>query len=537
MGEVVRHKTVEDYLNEVAYGIDPSYVPSEFALEFVNFIKLIHGGDPENKTPVVHYHMLDNFVDDIASDGVSEDERDTINMCHRGFAKTTIKMYLLLYIAVYNSLPKFGVVEYALYVSDSMENGVKKMRNRLELTWTNSEFLQRYIPRTRFTDSRWEFWNAEGKSLVVGGFGAKTGVRGTVENNTRPVLALLDDLVSDDDARSMVVIEKIEATIYNALDFALHPQRRKVIWSGTPFNARDPLYKAIESGAYKVNVYPVCERFPCPEDEFLGSWEERFDYKYVMRQFTKLKLLGKLAAFNQELMLRIMSEDDRLIQDTDITWYKRSSVLNNMGLFNFYITTDFATSEKSSADFSVISVWAYNSNGDWLWVDGIVKKQLMDKNIEDLFRLAQIYKPQQVGIEVSGQQGGFIQWIQDQMIVRNMYFALASDGNDNKPGIRPNTNKMVRFNIMVPLFKANKIMLPTERKTSPEIIEAVEELTLISPSGFKSKHDDWCDTVSMLSSLNPWKPTQEGVLITKGDNIIWEVEEEEDVNRIDNYIV
>jgi hypothetical protein len=35
----------------------------------------------------------------------------------------------------------------------------------------------------------------------------------------------------------------------------------------------------------------------------------------------------------------------------------------------------------------------------------------MDKNVDDLFRLSQEYKPQQVGIEVSGQQGGFIQWI------------------------------------------------------------------------------------------------------------------------------
>ena len=73
--------------------------------------------------------------------------------------------------------------------------------------------------------------------------------------------------------------------------------------------------------------------------------------------------------------------------------------------FNFFITTDFATSAKQTADYSVISVWAYNSNGDWFWVDGICVRQTMDKSIDDLFRLVQMYKPQQTGIEITGQQG------------------------------------------------------------------------------------------------------------------------------------
>ena len=257
-------KTVEDWLNEVNYSDDSGYIPSQFALEFVNFIKLVEGGDPENKTPVVHYKMVDNFVDPEA--------RDTINMCHRGIAKSTLKEYLILYIGVFGEIPGFGAVPYALYVSDSIENGVKKMRKALEYRWDNSPFLKEYIPETRFTDVRWEFTNKEGNQFVVSGYGAKTGVRGTRELNSRPVLALLDDLISDSDARSQTVIADVEDTVYKAIDYALHPKHRKIIWSGTPFNAKDPLYKAVESGAWAVNVYPVCEKFPCMREEFRGSW-------------------------------------------------------------------------------------------------------------------------------------------------------------------------------------------------------------------------------------------------------------------------
>lgn len=37
-------KTVEEWLNQVSYEDDPDYVPSEFAIAFVNFIKLVNGG-------------------------------------------------------------------------------------------------------------------------------------------------------------------------------------------------------------------------------------------------------------------------------------------------------------------------------------------------------------------------------------------------------------------------------------------------------------------------------------------------------------
>lgn len=523
---------VEDYLNATDYQLDPTYVPSEFALEFVTFIKLVNGQQgEEHKTPLVHYRMLDTLT---------QGGKRVINLCHRGIAKTTVMgEYLFLFVATYGEIPGFGRLDLALYVSDSIENGVKNMRKNLEFRWDNSDFLKQYIPEIRFTDIRWEFKNADGKVFIVKGYGAKTGVRGAKEMGKRPQLAVLDDLISDEDARSTTVIAAVEDTVYKAVNYALHPTKNMIIWSGTPFNAKDPLYKAVESGAWAVNVFPVCEQFPCERSEFRGSWPDRFTFDYVKEQYDNAVKLGKVETFNQELMLRIMSEEDRMIQDGDIGWYKIDAVLRNKNRFNFYITTDFATSIKDKADYSVISVWAYNNVGDWLWVDGLCKRQLMDKNIDALFRLAQLYKPQAVGIEVTGQQGGFIQWIQGQMLERNIYFPLASEGNDSKPGIRPNTNKMVRFNTVVPLFKARKVFFPIERKQEDTMLEAMNELSLVSVSGFRSKHDDFLDTISMLSSLNPWKPSEEAPMVESGKGEgMWDIDvDDEPIDRMASYIV
>jgi predicted phage terminase large subunit-like protein len=164
---------------------------------------------------------------------------------------------------------------------------------------------------------------------------------------------------------------------------------------------------------------------------------------------------------------------------------------------------------------------------------------MMDKNINDLFRLAQEYKPQSVGVEVTGQQGGFIQWIQGEMLTRNIWFSLASEGNGNQAGVRPVSNKMVRFNTVVPWFKQGIVFLPEEYRGSHElVIEMEDELVSASKEGFKSKHDDVIDTISMLSVLKPWKPSEEPRM-TKDDSGIWEdsLIYEEDDGHLGSYIV
>lgn len=541
------YKSVDGWLDGVDYTMDPGYIPSQFALEFVTFIKLVNGGQgEENETPVLHLHMLDEI------EFVEYDEKGEVNrfprianMVFRGAAKTTLMgEYLFLYIGMYGGLPNFGRIELALYVSDSMENGVKNMRKNLEFRYENSDFLKKYMPAksadnpggTDFTDIRWKFVNLDGNVFIVKGYGAKTGVRGSKEMGKRPRLAVLDDLISDDDARSPTVIAAVEDTIYKAVDHALHPARNMIIWSGTPFNAKDPLYKAVESGAWRVNVYPVCNQFPCAEEDFKGAWPDRFPFSFVKKKFDTAMKVGKVDTFNQELMLRIMSDEDRLIQDGEIGWYRKRNVMQFKSNFNFYITTDFATSEKQAADFSVISVWAYNYNGDWYWVDGICKRQDMSANLTDLFELVSKWRPMGVGVEVSGQQSGFIPWIQDMMIQKNIYFVLTSENNSSKPGVRPNTNKMQRFNTVVPLFKLHKIFFPEEDKSGTVMMEMVNELSLASASGFRSKKDDFIDTISMLSVMRPVAPTSEDVEHREGGGM-WDDDYAPEPGALSSYIV
>jgi len=88
---------------------------------------------------------------------------------------------------------------------------------------------------------------------------------------------------------------------------------------------------------------------------------------------------------------------------------------------------------------------------------------------------------------------------------------LSTGKNSNTIGIRPTKDKMSRFQQnAIPLFKSKKIWFPEELKDSEELVELLFELSLATLKGFKSKHDDQIDTITMLAELNSWKPSEVG---------------------------
>lgn len=453
--------------------------------------------------------------------------------------------YLILYLAVYGHLPGFGEVNVGMYVGDTMDNGVKNLRNNLEFRYNNSEFLRKFIPVAKFTDPEWEFINADGHKLCFRGWGASTGVRGFKKYGERPVLAIFDDLMSDKSAESKTIVKDIENIIYKAVRQAMHPTRRKTIWIGTPFNKNDPLYKAAGSKAWTTRVFPICNKFPCSPEEFIGAWEDRFPYEAVKTEYEMLKDNGKIDAFNQELMLRILSDEDRLVLDEDIVWYDRSEFKKTLDNCNIYITTDFATSETQDSDFSVISVWALDHKGVFHWIDGIVERQDMSKNVDTLFRFCELYNPLSVGVEVSGQQRGFVSWIRKEMVNRKSFFHLASDKASGEEGLRPNSSKLVRFNVVLPLFKQRKVAFPEDLKESKTIMEFIDELTSATPGGFKSVHDDCIDTISQLAMLEYFVPLDPSVVRKhrelKSENFYnkyyFEDNDDDQYSSINSYIV
>ena len=178
------------------------------------------------------------------------------------------------------------------------------------------------------------------------GVGAATGTRGTRQALDRPQFAIFDDLVSSEsDAYSDVILENIESTIDSDVMQALHGSGSLAIIIGTPYNKLDPVYRRIESGQWLPVVFPIAKdiRLDMKEDEFEGVWENRHSHKAVMNRYKKAVGEGKTRSFMQELMLRISSEEDKMVPSSYLDYVSRADVLKHGSRYNWYITTDFTT--------------------------------------------------------------------------------------------------------------------------------------------------------------------------------------------------
>ena len=158
----------------------------------------------------------------------------------------------------------------------------------------------------------------------------------------------------------------------------------------------------------------------------------------------------------------------------------------------------------------------------------------MDKTVDDIFRLAQMYHPQSVGIETNGQQYAFISWLQSEQMKRNIWFNFAS--NSNEPGIKSSGNKFDRFLLVVPWFKIHRFFFPEELKLDETLIECMDELRLCSKGGFKSKHDDFCDSISQLAFITAWKPSEAIPMVENERLNIWELPQEKSNTDLSSYI-
>ena len=517
-------KSINQRLAEVDYSFK-GYNPSIEAMMFVDFIKEVNknNGGEEHKTPMVHLKMLDLIF--------RKDCNRKAIMCSRGLAKTSLAAeYGFLYAACYNEYLGLKDINVAMYVASSLERGAKDLRRNIEQRYANSEFLQQAIPNKKFsatdttskyqmplsdndiadlanagrniTDVRIEFVNIDKKPFCVRLFGITSGIRGFKEYGKRPNIAVIDDVISDQDARSDAVIRTVEDTIYKAVTYALHPTKNQILFIGTPFNSKDPLYKAIESDAWKSVVFPICEKYPCEPNEFRGAWEDRFPYSWVKQTHEASIAGGTEQGFRQEIMLQIIPEEgllvprEKIIEIPSDTFEKKSKEY-----YNFYITTDFAYTDKESSDYSVISVWAVNNNGDYILCDGYCGKQLIDANMNRLFEFNKKYRPLQVGFEITGQQIGFVNLIRNEMIKRNNFFMLKE--------IRPVKDKFSRFNQASALFHQGKIMICSNMMKSQWGTEFTDEISKATIEGFKSKHDDVLDTISQLLDLDIFAPSIE----------------------------
>ncbi|NOQ31124.1 MAG: hypothetical protein GQ570_08390 [Helicobacteraceae bacterium] len=172
----------------------PDYtVPYRPSVESKNFLSWcnINLLAEDNKTPRIHYEMLDLTL--------SDEDRVQI-IVHRGGAKTTVlNTKLTLYVASLGYMPNFynkdGVEQNIqnLMIFSASEDQAIGLLEEIVFMWENSEVLQETLTLEKATKKNARFRNEKGDVIYIQVKGSGQSLRGTKRAGKRPQLMLFDD--------------------------------------------------------------------------------------------------------------------------------------------------------------------------------------------------------------------------------------------------------------------------------------------------------------------------------------------------------
>ncbi len=520
----------------------PNYKPSDDVIDFFNIMRLVYGEDFETPNSIMQYFIVDLLFGNIKKEAypyspeinskIRINEKKLAIIASRFSAKSTlITAWVPIYVAITGKLPGYGNVMFWVSFGDAQQAGAKVQANTIRDICEDSDFCKGFFEKMRFTDEECEFIrpNQAGQNLkikrrafmfkVKGAAGGS--VRGIRYKTERPQILSFDDIIKNEaDANSEVIMRKLKSMIYSDAENALG-KKGKIIIVNTPFTKKDPVYQAIESGVWTPLAIPVCEKISLElkREDYVGSWEAMKTYEDIMEKYIDAYRNGTLREFNQELMLRIANEEDRLVKDEDLQFFNRNIFGRHLDGLNLYMTTDFTASNELKGDFSVVMMWAVAGNGDWFLMDMVIRRMTIDEQFYIATNMIakwmrQTGKTVNVGVEVDGQQRVNIHSMKTLQQERRLWYSMATQigGIKGKPGISRRIaggEKLEQFMRIHSLFTGGKIFLPEEFKGTADMTELLEELKYITYSGIASKHDDAIDGISMIGLMEVTYPNQD----------------------------
>lgn len=524
--------SVDEALDCIDLGFH-NYTISAEALDFFNIVRIFFGQDFEIDTPLWHYFLVDNLLGNVTRDmfPYSEEINAKINvdphnigvLAARGTAKSTITtLFYPIYAAVKGMTPITGELSHMLILSDSQKGGARDQALIMGNAFEKSIFAQSWFEKIRFTETEVELIRkgtepVDKRHMLIKFKGAQSGgIRSGSRNavtGDRYAIIIADDVIKNEaEAYSETIMHNVTTALNSDALNAMRSKNTQMIFINTPFHTRDPLYRNLEGGGFTPIVVPICKEISLDmkREDFTPVWEEMHNYDSLMKRYAGAVANSSTRSFNQELMLRVSNEEDRLITDDMIQWFDRTLIMKMLDGYNIYITTDFTTTSAAKSDFSALAVWAVSSNSDYFLLDVCVKRQELQDQYAELFRMVSTWsrggKYLEVGIEIDGQQRAHIFALKEMMQKKNLYFSFAKQkgapaGREGILSKGAGGNKLERFRYMLPQFQNRKMFVPEQLKQDMNLKEGLKQIRGATHEGF-STHDDFCDCVSQLGMMD-----------------------------------
>jgi len=298
-----------------------------------------------------HHFDLDPaiFHKDLVDVLESEAEEAVEVIGFRGSAKTTFcSLAYPLWLVLFR---KYNFIILMNETTTQMKINILSIRKEFEDNdLFQSDFPNAIEPRkNKWSEGELEFAN----DIYLLGRSRGQKIRGMKYRQYRPQVIIADDLEDLEWVRKKENRDKTERWFNSEVIPAQDELKCKMVLIGNLLH-NDALMARIK----KRNIYKVME-FPLITDDGVITWKGKYPNQEAVDK--KKKSVGSSSAWSREYLLKVISEEDQVIKDSDIHKYPVSILTEKetdgglrYPIRNGATSVDLAISEKETADYTAI---------------------------------------------------------------------------------------------------------------------------------------------------------------------------------------
>jgi predicted phage terminase large subunit-like protein len=318
-------------------------------------------------------------------------------------------------------------------------------------------------------------------------------IRGLKYRHFRPQVIILDDPEDSEWVKKKTNRDKTEAWFNGEVVPAQEETGSKMIVIGNLLHKDSLLARLKQRETYE------CIDFPIMDDDGEIMWKGKYpDQEAIDKQKSKI---NNHTTWSREYLLKIIAEEDRIIKEGDLRYYKPDLLEKMNGMQMLYeplraaMAVDLASSEKESADYTaMVSAYLVEYMGEnKIWIlPNVINRHMRFNVIQNIIKnlFFSLPKGAKLGVESVQAQMYSVQSLEDEGIPVQ--------------SINPVRDKRARLQSVAPLIQNGKVMFADH----PDCRALVEQLL---DFGIE-EHDDMVDAlVYAIMLIIDMKDTQGGI--------------------------
>jgi len=368
---------------------------------------------------------------------------------YRGAAKTTrLRAYAAKRIA-------YGLSRTILYVGASESHATRSVQ------WIRGQIDARIgadgtPKRTRFAEvfnlrpgKKWQeheievYHGLDDRPIWVMGVGITGNIRGINFDDYRPDLIILDDVVTDENAATEDQREKVKDLVLGSLKNSLAPATEepnaKLVMLQTPIDSRDVSMVVENDPEWTTETFGCWtkETQDLPLDQQESSWAERYPSETLRAEKRSAVVANRLSKFAREMECKLVSAETLSFNPSWVKFYEEKPKAYQAVLVIDPVPPpsdrQLASNKFANKDFEAHAVVA-RANGAYYLLDYRVHRGHSPSwSAATMFELGSRYNISRIVLETIAAQR-YLKWfLQQEMVRKQMYFALKDAPGDQRP--------------------------------------------------------------------------------------------------------